>query len=89
VYYLTILLTGYRRYLDTSEGMWLARQRNPTMSMEPVPDVYGAVWGQGNGDALVRSIPLNVQELLLPSVHSYAIKAGVQQYKAWEIAGLI
>jgi hypothetical protein len=69
--------------------MWLARQRDPAVNMESVPDVYGAVWGQGNGGALVRSIPLNVQELLLPSVHSYTIKAGVQQYRAWEIAGLI
>ena len=43
---------------------------------------------QGNGGAWVRSIPLNVQELLLPSVQSYTIKAGVQQYRAWEIARL-
>jgi hypothetical protein len=35
--------------------------------------------GQGNGGALVRSIPLNVQELLLPSVQSYTIKAGPHQ----------
>ena len=34
-------------------------------------------------------LPLNVQELLLSSVQSYTIKAGVQQYRAWEIAGLI
>jgi hypothetical protein len=44
---------------------------------------------QGNGGAWVSSIPLNVQELLLPSVQSYTIKVGVQQYRAWEIAGLI
>jgi hypothetical protein len=38
--------------------------------------------GQGNGAALIGLIPLNVQELLLPSVQSYTIKAGVQQYRA-------
>jgi hypothetical protein len=47
--------------------MWLARQRDPSVTMESVPDVYTAQYGgQGNGGALVGAIPLNVQELLLP-----------------------
>ena len=47
--------------------MWLARQRDPAVSMESVPDVYTVQYGgQGNGGALVGAIPPNVQELLLP-----------------------
>ena len=30
-------------YLVTSEGMWLAWQCDPAVSMESVPDVYGTV----------------------------------------------
>jgi len=53
--------------LELCKGMWLARQRDPAVSMESVPDVYTVQYGgQGNGGALVGAIPLNVQELLLP-----------------------
>jgi hypothetical protein len=53
--------------LELCKGMWLARQRDPSVSMESVPDVYTVQYGgQGNGGALVGAIPLNVQELLLP-----------------------
>jgi hypothetical protein len=53
--------------LELCKGMWLARQRDPFVSMESVPDVYTVQYGaQGNGGALVRALPLNVQELLLP-----------------------
>jgi hypothetical protein len=53
--------------LEHCKGMWLARQRDPSVSMESVPDVYTVQYGgQGNGGALVGAIPLNVQELLLP-----------------------
>jgi Phage gp6-like head-tail connector protein len=53
--------------LELCKGMWLARQRDPAVTMESVPDVYTVQYGgQGNGGALVGALPLNVQELLLP-----------------------
>jgi hypothetical protein len=53
--------------LELCKGMWLARQRDPSVTMESVPDVYTVHYGgKGNGGALVGAIPLNVQELLLP-----------------------
>jgi hypothetical protein len=53
--------------LEMCKGMWLARQRDPSVTMESVPDVYTVQYGgQGNGGALVGALPLNVQELLLP-----------------------
>jgi hypothetical protein len=53
--------------LELCKGMWLARQRDPSVTMESVPDVYTVQYGgQGNGGALVGALPLNVQELLLP-----------------------
>jgi len=53
--------------LELCKGMWLARQRDPSVTMESVPDVYTVQYGgQGNGGALVGAIPPNVQELLLP-----------------------
>jgi hypothetical protein len=53
--------------LELCKGMWLARQRDPSVTMESVPDVYTVQYGgQGDGGALVGAIPLNVQELLLP-----------------------
>ena len=53
--------------LELCKGMWLARQRDPSVSMESVPDVYTVQYG-GNGGkgAVVGAIPPNVQELLLP-----------------------
>jgi hypothetical protein len=52
--------------LELCKGMWLARQRDPTVTMESVPDVYTVQYGgQGNSGALVGALPLNVQELLL------------------------
>src|SRR5918992_4470998 len=53
--------------LELCKGMWLGRHRDPSVSMESVPDVYTVQCGaQGNGGALVGALPLNVQELLLP-----------------------
>jgi hypothetical protein len=47
--------------------MWLARQRDPSVTMESAPDAYTVQYGgKGNGGALVGALPLNVQELLLP-----------------------
>jgi len=47
--------------------MWLARQREPSVSMEAAPDVYTVQHGgkSGNGASL-GAIPPSVQELLLP-----------------------
>ena len=49
------------------KGTWLARQRDPSVTMESVPDVYTVQYG-GNGGkgALSGVIPPNEQELLLP-----------------------
>ena len=53
--------------LELCKGIWLARQRDPSVTMESVPDVYTVQYGgKGNGGALVGAIPPNVQELLLP-----------------------
>jgi hypothetical protein len=46
--------------------MWLARQRDPSVTMESVPDVYTVQYGQGKNGASIGAIPPNVQELLLP-----------------------
>jgi hypothetical protein len=51
--------------LELCKGMWLARQRDPSVTMESVPDVYTVQYGVKNGGSL-GAIPLNVQELLLP-----------------------
>jgi hypothetical protein len=51
--------------LELCKGMWLARQRDPSVTMESVPDVYTVQYGAKNGDSL-GAIPPNVQELLLP-----------------------
>jgi Phage gp6-like head-tail connector protein len=53
--------------LELCKGMWLARQRDPAVSMESVPDVYTVQYGGNGGNgALLGAIPPNVQELLLP-----------------------
>ncbi|MDQ3830609.1 MAG: phage head-tail connector protein [Candidatus Tectomicrobia bacterium] len=52
--------------LELCKGMWLARQRDPAVSMESVPDVYTVQYGQGKNGVAVGAIPPNVQELLLP-----------------------
>jgi hypothetical protein len=53
--------------LELCKGMWLARQRDPSVSMESVPDVYIVQYGgQGRNGAPIGAIPPNVQELLLP-----------------------
>jgi hypothetical protein len=53
--------------LELCKGTWLARQRDPSVTMESVPDVYTVQYG-GNGGkgALSGVIPPNEQELLLP-----------------------
>jgi hypothetical protein len=45
--------------------MWLVRQRDPSVTMESVPDVYTVQYGAKNG-GLLGAIPPNEQELLLP-----------------------
>jgi hypothetical protein len=52
--------------LELCKGIWLARQRDPAVSMESVPDVYTVQYGQGKNGAAVGAIPPNVQEMLLP-----------------------
>jgi hypothetical protein len=52
--------------LELCKGMWLARQRDPSVTMESVPDVYTVQYGQGKNGVTVGAIPPNVQELLLP-----------------------
>ena len=52
--------------LELCKGIWLARQRDPSVSMESVPDVYTVQYGQGKNGVVVGAIPPNVQELLLP-----------------------
>jgi hypothetical protein len=52
--------------LELCKGMWLARQRDPSVTMESVPDAYTVQYGQGKNGVSVGAIPLNVQELLLP-----------------------
>jgi hypothetical protein len=52
--------------LELCKGMWLARQRDPSVTMESVPDVYTVQYGQGKNGMAVGAIPPNVQELLLP-----------------------
>jgi gp6-like head-tail connector protein len=53
--------------LELCKGMWLARQRDPSVTMESVPDVYTVQYGgQGRNGAPITAIPPNVQELLLP-----------------------
>jgi gp6-like head-tail connector protein len=52
--------------LELCKGMWLARQRDPSVTMESVPDVYTVQYGQGKHGVAVGAIPTNVQELLLP-----------------------
>jgi hypothetical protein len=54
---------------DTLLGniIWLARQRDPSVTMESVPDVYTVQYGgQGKNGTPIGAIPPNVQELLLP-----------------------
>jgi len=51
--------------LELCKRMWLARQRDPAVTMESVPDVYTVQYGAKNGSSL-GAIPPNVQELLLP-----------------------
>jgi hypothetical protein len=50
--------------LELSKGMKLARQRDPSVTMESVPDVYTVQYGAKDGGSL-GAIPPNVQELLL------------------------
>jgi hypothetical protein len=52
--------------LELCKGMWLARQRDPSVTMESVPDVYTVQYGQGKNGVAVGAIPPTVQELLLP-----------------------
>ena len=53
--------------LELCKGMWLARQRDPSVTMESVPDVHTVQYGeQGRNGAPIGAIPPNVQELLLP-----------------------
>jgi hypothetical protein len=52
--------------LELCKGVWLARQRDPSVTMESVPDVYTVQYGQGKNGVAVGAIPPNVQELLLP-----------------------
>jgi hypothetical protein len=52
--------------LELCKGMWLARQRDPSVTMESVPDVYTVPYGQAKNGVVVGAIPPNVQELLLP-----------------------
>jgi hypothetical protein len=52
--------------LELCKGMWLARQRDPSVAMESVPDVYTVQYGQGKNGVAVGAIPPNVQEPLLP-----------------------
>jgi hypothetical protein len=53
--------------LELCKGIWLARQRDPSVSMESVPDVYTVQYGgQGRNGAPIGAIPPKVQELLLP-----------------------
>jgi hypothetical protein len=52
--------------LELCKGMWLTRQRDPSVTMESVPDVYTVQYGQGKSGASIGAIPPNVQELLLP-----------------------
>ena len=46
--------------------MWLARPRDPCVTMESVPDVSTVQYGQGKNGVSVGAIPPSVQELLLP-----------------------
>jgi Phage gp6-like head-tail connector protein len=53
--------------LELCKGMWLARQRDPSVTMESVPDVYTVQYGgQGRNGAPMGAIVPTVQELLLP-----------------------
>lgn len=52
--------------LELCKGMWLGRQRDPSVTMESVPDVYTVQYGQGKNGVAVGALPPNVQELLLP-----------------------
>jgi Phage gp6-like head-tail connector protein len=52
--------------LELCKGVWLARQRDSSVTMESVPDVYTVQYGQGKNGVAVGAIPPNVQELLLP-----------------------
>jgi hypothetical protein len=52
--------------LELCKGMWLARQRDLSVMMESVPDVYTVQYDQGKNGVAVGAIPPNVQELLLP-----------------------
>lgn len=51
--------------LELCKGMWLARQRDPSVTMESVPDVYTVQYGAKAVGSL-GAIPPNMQELLLP-----------------------
>jgi hypothetical protein len=61
----TLLYDIQQAALELCKGMWLARQRDPSVTMESVPDVYTVQYGAKNGGSL-GAIPPNVQELLLP-----------------------
>jgi hypothetical protein len=53
--------------LELCKGMWLARQRDPAVTMESVPDVYTVQYGgQGKNGAPIGAIPSNVREMLMP-----------------------
>jgi hypothetical protein len=53
--------------LELCKGMWLAHQRDPSVTLESVPDVYTVQYGQGKNGASIGAIPPSVQERLLPS----------------------
>jgi hypothetical protein len=52
--------------LELCKGIGLARQRDPSVTMESVPDVYTVQYGQGKNGGAVGALSRNVQELLLP-----------------------
>ena len=44
--------------LELCKGMWLARQRDPSVTMESVPDVYTVQYGgQGRHGASIGAVP--------------------------------
>jgi hypothetical protein len=53
--------------LARCKGMWRACQRDPSVTMESVPDVYTVPYGGNSQNGVpVGAIPPSVQELLLP-----------------------
>jgi len=68
--------------LELCKGMWLAHQRDPSVTLESVPDVYTVQYGQGKNGASIRG---DSAERVGAAV---AVLSGVQAMMAARVQGV-